>query len=158
KHGLTPWRRRPKRLPPSVPALTTTIWSEIWRTPQDWLTDLKEELTKAGAIAVSGGDFDEWDLRVRGGLLAGARMVMAAEDHEGGKQNVRFRTSFTPSRLLPLLAGVAVVGVLSAALAGSWLVAGIFTALGAGLAWQTQSDWRSAAGETAAALAALQAR
>jgi glycosyltransferase involved in cell wall biosynthesis len=158
KHGLTPWRRRPKRLPPSAPASTTTIWSELWRTPQDWLTDVKEELNKAGAIAVSGGDFDEWDLRVRGGLLAGARMVMAAEDHEGGKQNVRFRTSFTASRLLPVLGSVVAVGMLSAVLAGSWIVAGLFAALGAGLAWQTLSDWRAASGETAAALAALQAR
>src|SRR5262249_3149345 len=142
----------------SAPASTTTIWSEIWRTPQDWLTDVKAELIKAGAITVSGGDFDEWDIRVRGGLLAGARLVMAAEDHEGGKQNVRFRTSFTASRLLPLLGTVVAVGVLSAAFAGSWVVAGLFTALGAGLAWQTRSEWRSASGEAAAALAALQAR
>jgi GT2 family glycosyltransferase len=158
KHGLTPWRRRPKRLPPSAPALMMTIWSELWRTPQDWLTDVKDELNKAGAIATSGGDFDEWDLRVRGGLLAGARVVMAAEDHEGGKQNVRFRTSFNASRLLPVLGAIVSVGVLSAALAGSWVVAGIFTAVGAGLVWQAHSDWRSASGETAAALAAVQAR
>jgi hypothetical protein len=158
KHGLTPWRRRTKCLPASTSSRTTTIWSEIWRAPREWLADLQEELTHTGAIAAPGGDFDEWDLRVRGGLLAGAKLVMAVEDHAGGKQNVRFRTSFNASRLLPLLGVVAAACVVSGALAGSWLVAGIFTALGAGLAWMAQSDWRSASGDAATALAALQAR
>ena len=81
---------------------------------------------------------------------------MAVEDHEGGKQNVRFRTSFSPSRLLPVLAALATAGVLSATLAGSWLTAGVIAAFGAGLAWQTHRDWRSASGEVAAALIALQ--
>jgi O-antigen biosynthesis protein len=158
KHGLTPWRRRAKRSPQSTPSLTTAIWSEIWRAPHEWLADLQDELTTAGAIAASGGDFDEWDLRVRGGLLAGARLVMAVEDHEGGKQNVRFSMSFSPSRLLPVLAVIAAAGVVSGALAGSWPVAGLFAALGAGLAWLVRSEWRSASEETAAALGALQAK
>jgi GT2 family glycosyltransferase len=158
KHGLTPWRRRPKGLTEKPPPLTTTIWSEIWRAPHEWLADVQKELATAGAIAVPGGDFDAWDLRVRGGLLAGARLVMAVEDHAGGKQNVRFRTSFHASRLLLGLAMIAGAGVISGALGGSWLVAGVFTAFGLGVAWMVHRDWRSASGETAAALAALQAK
>jgi hypothetical protein len=156
KHGLTPWRRRARRQPKTEAPLTTTIWSEIWRAPHDWLTDVQAELTNAGAIASAGGDFDEWDLRVRGGLLAGAKLVMAVEDHAGGKQNIRFRRSFSASRLLSLLAVVAAVGVVAGGLGGSWPVAGIFTALGAGLAWLAHADWRSASGETAAALASVE--
>jgi hypothetical protein len=83
---------------------------------------------------------------------------MAVEDHAGGKQNVRFRTSFHASRLLLGLAMIAGAGVISGALGGSWLVAGVFTAFGLGVAWMVHRDWRSASGETAAALAALQAK
>ena len=67
--------------------------------PQDWLTDVSRRTGEGRRHRRSGGDYDEWDLRVRGGLLAGARLVMAVEDHEGGKQNVHFRTSFSASRL-----------------------------------------------------------
>lgn len=158
KHGLTPWRRRRARVSPSKPALTTTIWSEVWRSPQDWLTDVSDELAKAGAIAGPGGDYDEWDLRIRGGLIAGAHLVMAVEDHEGSKQNVRFRTSFSASRLLPVLAITATAVTLTAVLSGSWLGTGLFAASLAGLAWWANSDWRSAAGDIAAALAALESR
>jgi GT2 family glycosyltransferase len=157
KHGLTPWRRRPTRLPQGTPS-TTTIWSEIWRAPQDWLTDVNDELAKAGAIAGSGGDYDEWDLRIRGGLLAGARLLMAVEDHESGKQNVRFRTSFSASRLLPALGIAGAVGVVTMAFAGSWLGAGVFAALLGAVVWQAHRDWRSASGEIAVALGALKGR
>ena len=155
---MTPWRRRPKRLPKTASSLTTTIWSEIWRAPHDWLADLEEDSQVRAPLPVAGGDYDDWDLRVRGGLLAGARIVMAVEDHAGGKQNVRFRTSFSASRLLRLLAVGATAGAVSGALAGSWPVAGSFTALGPGLAWLARSDWRSASGEIASALAALKSR
>ena len=40
---------------------------------------------------LSGGDFDEWDLELRGGLIGGARTLMAIEEHGGGKQLLRFR-------------------------------------------------------------------
>jgi GT2 family glycosyltransferase len=157
KHGLTPWRRRPMRLSAPAPSITT-IWSEIWRAPRDWLSDVENELAKVGAIARSGGDYDEWDLRVRGGLLSGARLVMAVEDHERGKQNVRFRTSFFASRLLPVLAATGGTGVVAAALAGSWIGAGTFAALLGALAWQAHRDWGSASGEIARALGALKDR
>ncbi len=158
KHGLTPWRRRPRRLSRPASALTTTIWSEIWRSPQDWLTDVSDELAKAGAISSSGGDYDDWDLRVRGGLLGGARLVMAVEDHEGGKQNVRFRISFSNARLLPVLAATATAATLAAVLTGSWLAAGVLGASLSALAWGVNSDWRAAASEIAAALAAVESR
>jgi GT2 family glycosyltransferase len=158
KHGLTPWRRRSRS--GSAPELraTKTIWSEIWRSPEDWLTDVSDELAKTGAIAGPGGDYDDWDLSVRGGLLAGARLVMAVEDHEAGKQNLRFRTTFSFSNLLRVLAAGATVATVGAALAGAWLAAGVFGASLAGLAWRADRDWRAAAGEIATALAALESR
>ncbi len=39
-----------------------------------------------------GGDFDRWDLEVRGGLLGCARTLMTIEEHGAGRQLIRFRT------------------------------------------------------------------
>src|SRR5207237_8247696 len=69
KHGLTPWRRR-RASPLSRPAnLATSVWSETWRPTDEWMGDVERELEKADAIVGRGGDYDDWDLRVRGGLL-----------------------------------------------------------------------------------------
>jgi hypothetical protein len=39
-----------------------------------------------------GGDFDRWDLEVRGGLFGSARLLAAVEEHGQGQQMVRART------------------------------------------------------------------
>jgi len=49
-------------------------------------------MVRDGAVVQRGGDFDRWDLEVRGGLFGCARMLMGIEEHGGGKQLVRFRT------------------------------------------------------------------
>ena len=46
----------------------------------------------AGACVLRGGDYDRWDLEVRGGILGTARTLMAIEEHGAGKQLVRFRS------------------------------------------------------------------
>jgi hypothetical protein len=38
---------------------------------------------------ILGGDFDSWDLEVRGGLLGRARILLAQEEHGGGQQQLR---------------------------------------------------------------------
>ena len=43
------------------------------------------------ARVLRGGEFDKWDLEVRGGLFGAARLLMAAEDHGPGTQYVRAR-------------------------------------------------------------------
>jgi hypothetical protein len=48
-------------------------------------------LREAGNYAASGGSFDGWDLEVRSGLLGGARVTLAPEEHGAGKQNLIFR-------------------------------------------------------------------
>ena len=45
----------------------------------------------AGAAARRGGAFEHFDLEVRGGLLGAVRLLVAAEDHSGGAQLIRFR-------------------------------------------------------------------
>jgi GT2 family glycosyltransferase len=156
KHGLTPWRRRPGRSTASVPPSVATIWSETWRPSQEWLGDLEAELTKAGAIAARGGTFDLWDLHVRGGLLAGARLLLAVEDHEGGKQSIRFRTWPSTSQTFVTVALLLMAGIFLTALAGSPLGVSFLCVLLAGLVWRADSDWRLAAGEIGAALETLE--
>jgi O-antigen biosynthesis protein len=87
--GLTPLRRhginnyalpRPQNL---------RLWSQQWRTSEDRLCCLEEELKERGAVVLRGGDFDRWDLEVRGGLFGGSRIRTAIEEHGQGKQLVR---------------------------------------------------------------------
>ena len=42
-------------------------------------------------MLVLGGDYDRWDVEVRGGVLAAARLFMTVEEHGAGKQLFRFR-------------------------------------------------------------------
>jgi len=93
QHGLTPWRMRVGAAKRMVgrSAKNYTVWSETWSEPHSWLIRLYRNMRSAGPHVYKGGDFDPWDIDVRGGLLGGARLVMVAEEHGGGKQLLRFR-------------------------------------------------------------------
>ncbi|HET9720759.1 MAG TPA: glycosyltransferase [Solirubrobacteraceae bacterium] len=89
--GLSPWRRflhGPTAMP--LPARLEQ-WHEEWVDPLDWLRDLEAAATGAGAVVRRGGDFDNWDLDVRAGALAGARLLATVEEHGGGRQLMRLR-------------------------------------------------------------------
>jgi len=157
KHGLTPWRRR-NRSSSNTVSETATVWSETWRASDVWLRDIECALEKTGAIAGRGGDYDDWDLYVRGGLLAGARLSMAVEDHARGTQNLHFRTRFQPSRLFTGL-GIAGSVVASAmAWAGFWPATLVALALLTLLAGCARTEWQISAGQIGSALEALKQR
>jgi hypothetical protein len=157
KHGLTPWRRRPSSVS-SRPAAVVTMWSEAWRSADEWLIDVENELEKVGAIAGRGGDYDNWDLLIRGGLFASARLSMAVEGHAGRKQNLHFRTSFCPTHLLAGLALGAIAAGVSSALSASWVGLGIVLAFAAALVRQTRFDWKLARNQVGAALEVMKGR
>jgi GT2 family glycosyltransferase len=91
--GLTPWRRM-TTASLSIPAPRFfTLWSEIWRSADKRLTDLEDALKEQGAVVHRGEEFDNWDLEVRGGLLASARLRMVVEEHGRERQLVRLRVS-----------------------------------------------------------------
>jgi hypothetical protein len=95
RHGLTPWRMRTgtKGRFFSRSRVKVDIWSETWRSSFDWLTLLDRKMRKDGIRVVRGGDYDSWDIEIRGGLMGGARLIMAPEEHGGGKQLLKFQMS-----------------------------------------------------------------
>lgn len=127
KLGLTPWRSCAVTgisLPLPLPK-TFTVWSEEWHSPIDWLETLEANIKKFRTVVSRGGDYDHWDLELRGGLLGYVRVLMAVEEHGGGKQFVRFRTwpRCCPAGIVfTLLFAVLAAG---AALAQAWVACGV---------------------------------
>jgi hypothetical protein len=71
---------------------TVTIWSEKhWREGGQRLQALGLAMRETGAVVVHGGDYDAWDLEVRGGLFGSARAQLVIEEHGDSKQLVRLR-------------------------------------------------------------------
>ena len=52
---------------------------------------IEKSLRQEGVAVLRGGDFDRWDLEVRGGMFGSARLIMGIEEFGGGKQLVRYR-------------------------------------------------------------------
>jgi GT2 family glycosyltransferase len=123
RFGLTPWRRRGVRRFALPRSRWFQIWSEHWRAPQSWLGDLEAQLSGEGWVVLRGGDFDDWDLEVRGGILARARLRTAVEEHGAGRQLVRFR--IWPGCSLGGFSSLALFGALAgfAAVAHAWVAA-----------------------------------
>lgn len=85
--GLTPWRRRGPggwRLP--LPR-TCRLWSEDpWQSLEHQLSQLESHLRDNDLVVLRGGNFDDWDLEIRGGLIGFVRLRMTVEEHGSGKQ------------------------------------------------------------------------
>jgi hypothetical protein len=129
--GLAPWRRRaPISL--SVPRTRSfAIWCEDWIAPEERLAQLERALIASGQAVGHGGAFDRWDLEIRVGLLGGARVRMAVEDHGAGTQFVRFEVGPRWARASAAVA-LALGGVAAAAAGtGAWWAFGLLAA-GAG--------------------------
>jgi hypothetical protein len=122
RHGLTPWRRRIGLAGPANGRLkqSSSVWSERWQSHKQWLSELETSLKTRRVPLVCGGDFDPWDMEIKGGFLGSARLLMAPEEHGSGKQYLRFlvwpRMSVWGSGLLGLFVLVAVAAALDGAL------------------------------------------
>ena len=129
-HGLTPWRPRGRQgwaLP--IPR-TFSVWSEEWRSPEHWLGEIEERINAAGAVVYRGGDFDRWDLEVRGGLFGSARLLHAIEEHGGGKQLVQYRVWPRWAMVSLLLSSGLGLSAIVAMVNGEVLVGGTLLVLG----------------------------
>ena len=88
ERGLTPWRRRgPMRRRLLLPR-TIRSWNGTWRSVQVRLLDIESALRPNCMSVVRGGEYDRWDINVRVGPLAAARLRLTAEEHGHGRQLV----------------------------------------------------------------------
>lgn len=110
-YSLTTWRIR--RFPTvSFPwPRMFQLWSEKWLDSTEILLSLESALRSSGAVVRRGGDYDTWDLEIRGGLFGGVRVYSVSENYGRGKQMLRLRSrpwfsiSGAGSTLLPMIAG-----------------------------------------------------
>ena len=65
------------------------MWTETWRTPQAWLETLYDRLRENGDMVNIGGEYDRWDVEIRGGLVGSVRVLLATEDLNEGAQLLR---------------------------------------------------------------------
>jgi O-antigen biosynthesis protein len=122
-YGLRPWwRRGVTGMAIPVPRQVVS-WSDEWRSAEDRLSQIERVLLGCGIAPIRGGDFDRWDLEVRGGLLGGVRIRHTIEEHGAGRQLTRFRVvprlSTLAGALFVLLLGLAAL----AGLASAWVAA-----------------------------------
>jgi glycosyltransferase involved in cell wall biosynthesis len=108
--GLTPLRRRGASgfVVPRVVRLEG--WSEEWHSMEARLRKVEEGLIASGAAVRRGGDTDAWDLEVRTGSFASARISGAVEEHGHGNQMVRWRI-WPRIWLGSVIAGLATLGI-----------------------------------------------
>lgn len=129
RHGLTAFRRRDPRVF-TLPILKqSTVWSETWRSPGDVLGLVVSSLQLDHAILVFGGEYDLWDVEIRGGLLGAARMFVIVEEHGAGKQFYRFRRRphFKMEAVVPFFVFAALSA--GAAFDQSWTVCGVLAGI-----------------------------
>ena len=142
-HGLSPWRRR--GLPSTGLPLprTMSIWRDEWTAHETWIGEIQRSLAANGAIVRSGGDFDGWDLELRGGLAGSARMVHFAESGVVGRFRIWPRMPVWATAVVLALALIGAIAVSS----GAWF-AGVVLLIGAvGLAcWMMVSAGAATAG------------
>jgi hypothetical protein len=124
------FRRRGDSAPVIPLPRSFALWTEHLASPESRPYTIAEALRASGHVLVYGGAFDRWDLEVVGGLLGGARMLLAVEDHGGGAHYIRvrmwprlYRLTVVAAALLAGLAGLAAID-------GAWLAGTILSVLG----------------------------
>jgi GT2 family glycosyltransferase len=139
RHGLTPWRQRGG--PFMVPrVLERETWSDEWHASEAWLGELEARLRGARAAVRRGGDYERWDLETRVGTLGAARVRLGIEEHDAGRQMVRWRMWPRASTPATIAAALLAALALGAALDHAWLAALLLGAASGLLAWRVAAD------------------
>ena len=151
--GLTPWRWV-KAGTPSLPrANSIVLWSKVWHAAQDRLEEVESALKRLGVVVRRGGDFDNWDLEIRSGLLGSARLRTVVEEHGQGKQLVRWRVSPKCSEIGLVVLSTLIAISVGAGTARAWTACATLTIMGLLLGLSVLQECEAA---TAFALRAIQ--
>ncbi len=142
--GLTPWRTGVSDGFVFPWRQTFTAWSEKWEALPDRLEMLENTIHGKRFAVHRGGEYDQWDLHVKPGVLGGSRVRMVIEEHGAGKQLIRCRTWPTYSKIA--IACTATLGLLGAwALADqTWTVGTILASCSLLLGLRAQQEHSSA--------------
>ena len=119
RSGLTPWRWHGPAVRSFPRPASWMVWSDTWHSLESWVAALEDALLKSQTVLIRGGDFDRWDLELRGGLFGKARILTAIEEHGQGRQLVRFRIWPWPTRAGLLSSAILTVLAIAAALGGA---------------------------------------
>lgn len=113
--------------------LTGWRWSETWIAPETRIAAIESELRVHGIPLTRGGDYDPWDFELHAGVMGGARMSLAIEDHSGAAQMIRYR--IVPHVRLVFVAAVLVSLLLAilAAADSAWAAALVLAIVAGGL-------------------------
>jgi hypothetical protein len=153
--GLTPWRWLKAETPRLPKANSIVLWSEVWHAVRDRLEGVESALKQLGAVVRRGGDFDNWDLEIRSGLLGSARLQVVAEEHGQGKQLVRWRVSPKCSEIGLIVLATLIAISAGAGAARAWTACATVTMMGLLLGLSVLQECEAA---MALALRAIQER
>jgi hypothetical protein len=153
--GLTPWRWLKAESPCLPKANSIVLWSEVWHAARDRLEGVESALKQLGGVVRRGGDFDNWDLEIRSGLLGSARLRMVAEEHGQGRQLVRWRVLPKCSEIGLIVLSTLIAISVGAGTARAWTACATVTMMGLLLGLSVLQECEAA---TALALRAIQER
>ncbi|HEX3370200.1 MAG TPA: hypothetical protein VHS56_11540, partial [Candidatus Cybelea sp.] len=101
-------------------------------------------LRSDGGVTARGGDYDSWDIEVRGGALGSARLRALVEEHGAGKQLARVRSW---PRWAPVALATSVLFCALALAAGfghAWAASAVLGFVGIGVAARAALESASA--------------
>ncbi|MGB7070461.1 MAG: glycosyltransferase [Pyrinomonadaceae bacterium] len=130
-------------------------WSEIWRSGDEWLQMLRDNLHKLRIRVRSGDEFDRYDLEAKAGFFGASRAIVLVEDHGAENQLVRMRT--VPRLTVAAVSSIILMSSLTAiALAFDlFFIAIILTALSLYTAFAAVREMARSAGNFAIAFDSL---
>jgi O-antigen biosynthesis protein len=133
KHDLTPWRNYGKGSYLLPLNRSINVWCNNWIAPEQRLEMIEADLKSENVCVERGDIYDRWDLLIKGGALGSAKLFMAAEDHNGGKQYLRFRIvpriSLTAICLMSFPAFLLVISLLNKTIIPALVFGAIFLVL-----------------------------
>ena len=151
--GLTPWRRHGSDR--ELPRIRTfSLWREQRLDHAVWLERIEARLSKHWPVR-RGGEFERWDLEVRGGAFGRVRLLSVVEEHGNGRQLARVRVwPWLGASVRWLLIGLALL-LGTAGIAGAWGAAGVLGLLLGFVAVRAVRDCGAATAMTSQALEGL---